>query len=123
MFTCVIRYEVRLDRLEEFRAYAHAWIGLIERYGGTHHGYFAPDPDAQDMPAAAFSFPGLGEAAPPNAGYALFSFPDVESYTRYRADVAIDPDCITATNRFQAAPCFTRYERSFLRPIFDKESS
>ncbi|MEM7117365.1 MAG: NIPSNAP family protein [Chloroflexota bacterium] len=118
MFTCVIRYEVDLDELEGFRAYAHAWIELIERYGGTHHGYFVPSTTTDDLPDARFSFPGLGKAAPANIGYALFSFPDVDSYEAYRTNVANDPACHAATARFKATPCFTGYERTFLRPIF-----
>ena len=117
MFTCVIRYEVDLEHVEEFRAYARAWIVLIERYGGTHHGYFVPEPDAEDMPEARFSFPGLGKTAPTNNGYALFSFSAVASYDKYRTDVSADPDCIAATERFNATPCFMGYERAFLRPI------
>ena len=91
---------------------------LIERYGGTHHGYFVPEPDAEGMPEARFSFPELGKTAPTNNGYALFSFPDVASYDKYRTDVSADPDCIAATERLNATPCFTEYERAFLRPIF-----
>lgn len=123
MFTCIIRYEVNLDQLEGFRAYARSWIALIEQYGGTHHGYFVPEPTAIDMPTPHFSFPGLGKSAPSHIGYALFSFPDVDTYDRYRADVATDPKCIAATERFNAAPCFTGYERSFLRPIFPPRPS
>lgn len=118
MFTCVIRYEVRLDHIEEFRAYARDWIVLIEKYGGTHHGYFVPEPEANDMPEAKFSFPNLGQTAPDNIGYALFSFPDVESYEKYRVDVCSDPACTAATERFNAKPAFIGYERAFLRPIF-----
>ncbi|MCG3212611.1 MAG: hypothetical protein FOGNACKC_06281 [Anaerolineae bacterium] len=33
MFTCLIRYEVDLEKLNEFKAYARSWIGLIEKYG------------------------------------------------------------------------------------------
>ena len=118
MFTCVIRYEVELDKLEGFRAYARSWIELIERYGGTHHGYFVPSTTTEGIPKAHFSFPGLGKAAPANIGYALFSFPDLDSYEAYRANVANDPECQAATARFNAAPCFTGYERTFLQPIF-----
>lgn len=121
MFTCVIRYDVDLDRVEEFRAYATAWIDLIEKYGGTHHGYFVPEPDADDFPDPHFSFPGLGRVAPQAVGFALFSFPDVESYNKYRKDVSTDPGCVAATERFNAAPCFTGYERGFFRPILSQK--
>lgn len=119
MFTCVIRYRVAPGRLAELRDYAHAWITLIRRYGGTHHGYFTPAAEDEALPDPSFSFPGLGTAAPADVAFALFSFPDVAAYDRYRAAVAQDPDCQAATARFDAAPCFTSYERSFLTPIFE----
>jgi hypothetical protein len=117
MFTCVIRYTVEPGRLDELRAYARTWMALIEKYGGQHHGYFMP-PDGEEVPDAAFSFPGRGVTAPPNVAYALFSFPSVQAYERYRAEVANDPECRAATERFEARPWFTRYERSFLIPMF-----
>jgi hypothetical protein len=118
MFTCVIRYDVDLDQLDAFEEYAHAWIALISKYGGTHHGYFVPGREADAFPSATFSFPGLGRNAPPNVAFALFSFPDVAAYDAYRAAVERDPACHAATARFKATKCFSGYERSFLRPIF-----
>ncbi len=119
MFTCVIRYRVEPGKLAEFREYAHAWIGLIRKYGGTHHGYFAPATDSDSLPDPAFSFPGLGVAAPSDVAFALFSFPDVEAYDQYRAAVAEDEGCKAATAMFNETPCFSGYERAFLTPIFD----
>ena len=46
-FTCVIRYTVEPDRMDELRAYAHSWIALIRKYGGEHHGYFVPPTDEE----------------------------------------------------------------------------
>ena len=54
---------------------------LIEKYGGTHHGYFVP---GEGLPSAAFSFPGIGEEGPGDIAVALFSFPTVEAYETYR---------------------------------------
>ena len=119
MFTCFIRYSIEPDKLEEFKEYARAWIGLIRKYGGTHHGYFVPGTEADDLPDAKFSFPGLGREGPPDIGVALFSFPDRASYERYRKDVAQDEGCKTATARFEATKCFSGYERPFLVPIFE----
>jgi hypothetical protein len=119
MITCVIRYTVDPDRLDELEAYAHSWIALIRKYGGQHHGYFIPPREGDEVPRAKFSFPGLGTDAPANLAYALFSFPDVETYERYRRDVSNDPGCVAARARFDERPCFTHYERSFLTPIFD----
>ena len=119
MFTCFIRYQVAPGRLAEFREYAHAWIALIRKYGGTHHGYFVPGTDGDALPDAAFSFPGLGREGPPDIGVALFSFPTLEAYQAYRREVAQDDGCKAATARFDAAPCFTSYERTFLLPMFE----
>jgi len=119
LFTCVIRYRVEPGKLAEFRDYAQAWIGLIRKYGGTHHGYFVPGTDDDSLPDPAFSFPGLGAAAPADVAFALFSFPNVEAYDQYRTAVAEDDDCKAATARFNETPSFSGYERAFLVPIFD----
>ena len=117
MFTCVIRYTIEPGRLDELRAYARTWIALIRKYGGEHHGYFVP-PAGEPVPHATFSFPGLGVDGPPDVAYALFSFPSVEAYERYRREVSADPECEAARIRFDERPCFSRYERNFLVPIF-----
>lgn len=114
MITCFIRYTIVPDRLADFEEYARSWMRLIEKHGGTHHGYFVPDPSP---PEVSFSFPGIGEAGPPNIGIALFSFPDLESYERYRREVADDPECHAATRRFQQTECFKKYERTFMTPV------
>lgn len=87
---------------------------LIEKYGGTHHGYFVPDESA---PSASFSFAEIGEAGPPNVAVALFSFPNVSAYEDYRRDVADDPECRAETIHRDETQCFTSYERTFLRPV------
>lgn len=117
MFTCFIRYEIAPGRLHEFEEYARAWIGLIEKYGGTHHGFFIPGGPADRFPEASFSYEGLGRNGPANIGVALFSFPGVEAYEMYRRDVKEDELCKSATARFHEAPCFTGYERTFLKPV------
>ena len=118
MFTCFIRYQIEPGKLDAFREYAHAWIALIRKYGGTHHGYFLPGEDDHAFPDAAFSFPGLGTAGPSNVAVALFSFTDIEAYDRYRAAVAEDEGCKAATAHFNETRCFSSYERTFLVPIF-----
>lgn len=117
MFTCIIRYTVKADRDDELDAYARSWIALIKKYGGVHHGYFVPPRKHDDVPHTTFSFPGLGIDSPPDVAYAMFSFPDVEAYERYRRDVAADPECAAATARFEERPWFSAYERAFLIPI------
>ena len=62
-------------KVKEFRRYAAMWIPLVEKFGGTHHGYFLPKKSASDMAVALFSFPSLAD------------------YERYRSDLRLDPDC------------------------------
>jgi hypothetical protein len=57
MFTCFIRYKIEPNQLDEFRAYAHSWISLVRKYGGTHHGYFIPGTAQDNLPSPDFSFP------------------------------------------------------------------
>jgi hypothetical protein len=114
LITCFLRYTINPDQLPAFEHYARVWMRLIEKYGGTHHGYFLPE---DGPPSAAFSFPGLGEAGPDNVAVALFSFPSVEAYQRYRQEVKNDPECLAATNHYEKTKCFTKYERTFLRSV------
>jgi hypothetical protein len=114
LVTCLIRYEINLDKITEFEHYARVWMRLIEKYGGTHHGYFLP---GEIPPSAHFSFPGIGEPGADNVAVALFSFPDLHTYERYRREIAGDPECRAVTEHFEQTKCFTRYERTFLRAI------
>jgi hypothetical protein len=114
LITCFIRYTINPERLDDFELYAQVWMRLIEKYGGTHHGYFVP---GADPPSAAFSFPGIGEAGPNNVAMALFSFPSVETYENYRRDVKQDPECAEITHHFEQTKCFTKYERVFMRRV------
>ena len=112
--TCEVRYRIDHHRVSEFEAYSRIWIELIERHGGTHHGYFIP----RDKPAeAGVSFPGVGEEGPGDIAVALFTFPDETTYMQYRERVAADPDGIAANERFGENPPFISYERTFLRPL------
>lgn len=114
MITCFIRYTVEMEKLAEFEQYARVWMRLIEKYGGTHHGYFVPG-DAP--PSAPFSFPGLGEDGANNIAFALFCFPGVEAYEKYRREVKDDPECIAITKVRDETACFTKYERTFMRAV------
>lgn len=118
MFTCYIRYVLDPKKINEFKEYAHSWIFLIEKYGGTHHGYFIPGDQDAKFPNATFSHAGLGAEGPKNIAVALFSFPSVEAYESYRLNVSQDPGCKAATQRFNETKCFLSYERNFLSPIF-----
>ena len=108
MFTCVIRYTVEPDRLDELRAYARSWIALIRKYGGEHHGYFMPLA-GEAVPDATFSFPGRGVEAPRNIAYALFSFPSSEAYERYRTDVKAAAGKVDGVDFPEAAKAVNSY--------------
>ena len=114
MITCFLRYTIDPNNLNDFEHYARVWMRLIEKYGGTHLGYFVPDSEA---PPATFSFPGIGESGPDNIAVALFTFPNLEAYETYRRDVAGDPECIAATDHHEKTRCFTKYERTFMKPV------
>ena len=114
MITCLIRYELDASKVADFEVYARVWMRLIEKYGGTHHGYFLP---ATHEPDAPFSFTALGTEGSRNIAVGMFSFPSIEAYDSYRLRVADDPDCIAATARQKESQCFIRYERTFLEPI------
>ena len=117
MITCFLRYTIEPEKSAEFEHYAQVWMRLIEKYGGTHHGYFMPLMPADAPPSASFSFPGIGQTGPDNVAVALFSFPSVDAYDRYRREVKSDPECQAVTAHYQRTKCFTRYERTFMRPV------
>jgi len=112
--TCQIRYTLNLNELSAFESYARTWMMLIERYGGTHNGYFLPRaaPDGAEI-----SFPGLGNDGPEDVAVAMFSFPDEQSYRRYREMVKAAPERQSAAALVRETRCFTRYERLFLKPV------
>jgi len=112
--TCQIRYTLDLSKLSAFESYARTWIVLVERYGGIHHGYFVPraSPDRVGV-----SFPGLGYDGPADVAVAMFTFPDEESYRRYREMVAADPECQSAAALVRETGCFISYERLFLESV------
>ena len=76
------------------------WIPLLDRFGGTHHGYFLP------------------HEGPSNIAVALFSFPNLATYEEYRTKAKSDPDCQAAMAYYEKTRCFLSSERSFMRPVF-----
>ncbi|HEY1762637.1 MAG TPA: NIPSNAP family protein [Acidimicrobiales bacterium] len=101
MITCVLEYTIDPDQIETFETFARAWIGLVNKHGGTHHGYFLPSEGASDRAMALFSFPSFAE------------------YEAYRALFRIDPEFIAADKIRDDSKCVVRYERSFMRPILE----
>ncbi len=114
MITCCIRYFIVPGKQAEFEHYARLWIPLIEKLGGTHHGCFLPGekPDSD-----AFSFPSIGQAGPSNTAIVLFSFPSIAAYEMYRQRADEDPECQEAATYYEETRCFSKYERTFMRPL------
>ena len=99
MVTCYLRYIVDAYKLQEFEAYGRLWIPLVEKFGGQHHGYFLPSEGANNVALAMFSFPSLAE------------------YERYREQSKTDAECIAAFKYAEDTRCIISYERSFFRPV------
>jgi hypothetical protein len=74
MITCHVRYEIEPSQIEAFERFALRWMQLVERHAGSHHGYFLPSEGASDV------------------AYALFSFPSLADYERYRGRFGVDRD-------------------------------
>jgi uncharacterized protein (DUF1330 family) len=100
MITCYLRYVIDPDKLEEFETYAKMWIPLVNKFGGSHHGYFMPHEGAN------------------NIALALFSFPSLAAYEEYRTKAVTDSECKTAMEYYRKTRCFISYERNFMRPFF-----
>jgi hypothetical protein len=101
MVTCYLRYIIDPYKVEDFERYAKMWIPLVNKFGGTHHGYFLP------------------HEGPNNVAVALFSFPSLTAYEEYRNKMWTDKDCQEAFKLAEETRCIISYERSFMRPVFD----
>ncbi|WP_047049584.1 NIPSNAP family protein [Vibrio mexicanus] len=99
MITCYIRYVINPKKVAEFETYARMWIPLVEKFGGTHNGYFLPSEGAN------------------NIALALFNFESLAAYEQYRADSLNDQECIKAFQYADNVDCIVSYERSFFRPV------
>ena len=94
-------YTVDPAKLAEFERFARAWIGLVNKHGGQHHGYFLPAEGASDR------------------ALALFSFPSLAAYEAYRSRFGTDPEFVAADKIRDDSGCVLRYERTFMRPVLD----
>jgi hypothetical protein len=102
MITCVVDYVIDPRQIEAFERFAAAWMALVRREGGIHHGYFLPSEGASDK------------------AIALFSFESLAAYERYRALFGLDPDFIAADSIRDESGCVVRHERSFMRPLLPR---
>ncbi|MFC0528791.1 NIPSNAP family protein [Phytohabitans kaempferiae] len=99
MITCVVHYTIDPSRIAEFEEFGRAWMKLVDRNGGNHHGYFLPAEGASDQ------------------ALALFSFPSLADYERYRSLFGVDPDFVAADQIRDSSGCVVRYDRTFMRPM------
>jgi hypothetical protein len=99
MITCVVDYIIDPRKIEAFERFGQAWMTLVERHGGTHHGYYLPSEGSSDR------------------ALALFSFPSFAAYEEYRKLFGVDPDFIAADRIRDESGCVVRYDRSFMRPL------
>lgn len=99
MITCVVDYVVEPREIAAFERFGRRWMELVERHGGRHHGYYLPAEGASDR------------------ALALFSFPSLADYERYRELFGRDPDFIEADRIRDESGCVLRYERTFMRPL------
>ncbi len=100
MITCYLNYIIDPKKIKEFEHYAKLWIPLVEKFGGNHHGYFLPSEGAN------------------NVALALFTFPSLALYEKYRLNSFKDEECQKAFKYAEDTDCIISYERSFFRPIF-----
>ena len=119
MITCYVRYILNLDEVPAFNEYARLWIRLIDRLGGTHHGYFLPSDDEKAKNHGRFSFPGMGSEGASDVAVAVFSFPDWDAYEYYRSEAGKHDECKAAAKIVEETKCIRSYERSFMRPVFE----
>lgn len=105
MITCVVRYTIDPRQLNAFEDFAKAWMRLVDKHGGRHHGYFLPGEGASDE------------------ALALFSFDSLARYEQYRALFGGDPEFIEADRIRDASGCVLRYERSFMRPLLPESTA
>lgn len=102
MITCYLQYTIDPYKRAEFQTYAEMWIPLVEKHGGTHHGYFLPKESASDLAVA------------------LFSFESLAAYEAYRTAARNDPECSKASRYAEDTRCIVRLNRQFLEPVLGK---
>ncbi|TCN36901.1 NIPSNAP protein [Kribbella orskensis] len=103
MITCVVDYVIDPAKLEAFERFGRRWMDLVERHGGTHHGYFLPSEGASDR------------------ALALFSFESLAAYEQYRQGFGVDPEFIAADRIREESGCVLRYDRTFMRPLLPSD--
>ena len=99
----MVDYVIDPAKLEAFERFGRRWMELVERHGGTHHGYFLPSEGASDR------------------ALALFSFESLAAYEQYRRGFGVDPEFIAADQIREESGCVLRYDRTFMRPMLPSD--
>lgn len=99
MMTCVLRYTIDAQKIEDFKRFASEWMRLVNQHGGHHHGYFLPGEGASDE------------------ALALFSFESFAAYEQFRERFGVDPEFMAADLIRDASGCVLRHERTFMKPL------
>ena len=98
MITIHLKYVIDPYKVDDFEEYGRMWIPLVNKFGGTHHGYFLPSEGAN------------------NIAYALFSFPSRAECEAYRNISFEDAECRVAWEHSTRTRCILSFGRTFLRP-------
>ena len=85
--------------MKEFEAYARAYMPVVQRLGGMHHGIFLPEE-------------GQGSSA-----YVLVTFPSLGSYEEFQLRSARDPGAKAADEGMREGGFVYGVTREFLRPV------
>ena len=101
MITCYLRYVIDPYKVAEFEQYGRMAIPLVTKFHGVHHGYFVP------------------HEGPSNIGLALFTFPSLAEYERYRTVIHGDEAASKAWRFAEDTRCIVSFERSFMQPVFE----
>lgn len=99
MITCYIRYIIDPYKIEQFKRYGQLWIKLVNKFGGNHLGYFLPHEGDNNVAIAMFNFPSLAE------------------YEKYRIESLNNEECIAAYDYANQGKFIISYERSFFKPL------
>ncbi|MEI1246502.1 NIPSNAP family protein [Rhizobium aouanii] len=99
MITCHLRYVIDPYKLAEFEEYARLWIPIVNRMGGTHHGYFLPSEGANNIAVALFSFPSLAPTR--TTGHASQAIRNVRRLSNSTNITAVS----SAMNAASCGPC------------------
>ena len=105
MITVCLRYDLDPYKVHEFERYARAYMPIVLRLGGMHHGVFLPEE-------------GQGSSA-----YVLMTFPSLGAYEEYQLRSARDPAARAADDDMREGGFVYGVTREFLKPVLPARDS